>query len=106
MIKYLETGELPADSKRAREFALTKSQYALVDDVLYHVERDKSLRIIPSLACREKLFHEAHDGVYGGHLKENKISGELGRHYWWPGMYSDIVKWCRACLVCATRRSG
>ena len=42
----------------------TKSQYALVDGVLYFVERDKSLRIIPPITYREKLFHEAHDGVF------------------------------------------
>ena len=31
------------------------------------------------------------------------MHGKLGKHYWWPGMRGDIVKWCRACLVCATR---
>ena len=68
--------------------------------------KDKSLRAIPPKACREKLFHEAHDGVFGGHLKANKIIGELGKHYWWPGMSSDVIKWCQACLVCATRCLG
>ena len=106
LICYLETGTLPPDEKKDREFALKKSQYALVDGVLYFVERDKSLRIIPPKANREKLFHECHDGVFGGHLRENKVHGELGKHYWWPGMRGDIIKWCRACLVCATRHVG
>ena len=106
LICYLETGTLPPDEKKAREFALTKSQYALVDGVLYLVEWEKSLKIIPPKACREKLSHECHDGAFGGHLRENKVHGELGKHYWWSGMRGDIVKWCRACLVCATRHVG
>lgn len=93
-------GDLPSDQKRARELALTKCQYKLVDNILYCVAKDKSLRVIP---C---LFHEAHDGVFGGNLKANKIVGELGKHYWWPGMSSDIIKWCQACLVSATRHLG
>ena len=31
IVIYLETGELPMDEKRARELALTKSQYVLID---------------------------------------------------------------------------
>ena len=49
---------------------------------------------------------EVHDGVFGAHLKDRKIHGELAKHYWWPRMRSDIVKWCRGCLVCASRRVG
>ena len=53
---YLETRTLPPDEKKAPEFNLTKSQYTVVDGVLYFVEQDKSLRIIPPKACREKHF--------------------------------------------------
>lgn len=30
----------------------------------------------------------------------------LAKHYWWPGMRADILKWCRACLTCATHWIG
>ena len=35
IVEYLEKGELPADDKRARELALTKSQYTIADYFLY-----------------------------------------------------------------------
>ena len=35
IVEYLEKGELPADDKRARELALTKSQYMIADYFLY-----------------------------------------------------------------------
>ena len=47
-----------------------------------------------------------HAGVWGGHLKDDKIHGELAKRYMWPGMRSDIIKWCQACLVCASRQVG
>ena len=78
----------------------------MVDKVLYRVEPDKTLRVVVPESDRESLFHEAHSGKYGGHLREVKIHSRLSHHYWWPGMRQDIVKWCRTCLVCATRSVG
>ena len=46
------------DDKRAHELALAKSQYTLVDQVLYRVESDKTLSVI----------HESHGGRLGAHL--------------------------------------
>ena len=60
-----------------------------------HLEPDKTLRVVPPNMDRDKLFHEAHDGRFGGHLRYAKIHGQLGRHYWWPGMRRDIRDRCR-----------
>ena len=106
IIDYLETGTLPTDQKRAREVALVGSQYVLKDGTLYHLERDKTLRVVPPTSARRKLFDEAHAGAFGGHLRAGKIHSELGRHYWWPKMRADIFHWTRACLTCATRQPG
>ena len=67
---------------------------------------DKTLRIIPPVGNRQTLFAEAHGGAFGGHPRDAKVFGELAQHYWWPQMRSDILKWCRGCLVCAARRVG
>ncbi len=40
---YLEGDILPDDEAAARELALTKSQFEIVDGVLHHVEKDKTL---------------------------------------------------------------
>ena len=106
IIQYLEKQTLPVDEKKARELVLSESQYTLLDGILYHVESDKTLRIIPPQSRREELFQEAHGGMFGGHLRDAKIHGQLSKHYWWPGMRADILKWCRACLPCASRRVG
>ena len=106
IMEYLQAGTMPKDSKKARELILTQSQYEVVGGVLYHVEPDKTLRIIPPAGDRKQIFEEAHAGTFGGHLREAKIHGQLSKHYWWPRMRADITSWCRACLTCATRHVG
>ena len=103
---YLEDGELPRDEKKAKELVLGGSLYEVVDGILYHTELDESLCLIPPSCDRESLFQEVHNSTFGAHLKDTKIHGELSKHYWWLRVRSDIWKWCRSCLVCATRQPG
>ena len=106
IVHYLEEGTLPTDDKKARLLVLNKPQYTMVDQVLYHIATDKTLRIVPPQADRRKLFEGVHEGVFGGHLRDAKVYGTLSKHYWWPTMRADVVAWCRSCLTCATRRVG
>jgi len=64
------------------------------------------LRIIPPTQDREELFREAHGGVFGGHLRDAKVHSELAKHYLWPRMRQDIVKWCRGCITRASCCTG
>ena len=106
IMAYLQKRELPEEEKAARELVLGEPMYTVVDGVLYHVERDKTLRIIPPTADRRKLFLEAHEGPFSGHLREAKMYSQLSRYYWWWGMRKDISQWCRAYLVCAKHGIG
>ena len=106
IITYLESGDLPDCDKQAREITLSTPLYSMVDGILYRVLPDKSLRFVPPVVDRMKLFHEAHAGVFGAHLKGAKIHSQLYKHYWWPGMRSDITTWCRACLIGASHNVG
>ena len=106
IIRYLMDGELPADDQRARTLLLNQSDFTVLDGVLYRVEKDKTLKIVPPEIDRYQLFLEVHEGVFSGHLRQAKVHSQLNRHYWWPGMHRDIDTWCRACIKCAKRRVG
>ena len=103
---YLETGTLPEDDSEARKVALNIDAFDLVDGVLYH-----ECATTPGRWClavphdrREALIHEAHDGRFSGHFAEKKIFELLRRQYWWPGMRAAVRRYCRSCLVCASRK--
>lgn len=66
------------------------------------LRKDKAPRLVPPRLNRKKLFHDVHKGIYGGHLSDAKIHGEMAKHYWWPGMCAAIVSWCQECITCAT----
>ena len=66
----------------------------------------KPLRVIPPECDRRQFLDEVHGGAFSGHLRDAKIDGELSKTYWWPKMQSDIIQWCWACLLCASRQVG
>ena len=81
IVDFLENCVLPDDDKKARELLLSRSQYCLMDDVLYYVVADKTLRLVPPISDCEQLFEEAHSGPFGAHLREAKVHGQLSKYY-------------------------
>ena len=55
---------------------------------------------------RAALMKEAHQGRFAGHLAGKKVYDRLRRHIWWKGMKNDVSTFCKACLVCASRKGG
>ena len=104
LLKYLQSGILPPDDKKARELILGKTRYVIIEDVLYHLSADKSLQIVLPKEERMAVFREVHQGRFSGHLRDAKIHSQLGKAYWWPNMHKDIISWCRTCEVCASRQ--
>ena len=106
IVDYICDGTLPEDEKEARHLILSSQKFTVLDGILYHIEADKTLRVVVPETDIEHLFNEAHAGTFGAHLRGAKIHSQLSRHYWWPKMRADIERWCRSCLVCATRHFG
>ena len=106
IIDFQEEGVLPSDDKKARELLLSRAQYHMEEGVLYYVETDKALCLIPPAGDSKHLFEEAYSGKFGAHLRDAKVHGELSKHYWWPRMKANISEWCQGCLVCAARQPG
>ncbi|XP_063868206.1 uncharacterized protein LOC135104608 [Scylla paramamosain] len=43
-------------------------------------------------------------GVTSGHLGEKKTLCRLRQRFYWVGMRSDVIEWCRACDVCSGKK--
>ena len=46
-------------------------------------------------------MEENHSGPMAGHFSGEKLYKSLVKHWWWPGMYSDVTKHCTSCPQCA-----
>ena len=81
--------------------------FVLIDGVLHFVEKGGGRRriAVPS-HLRQNILQEYHGGVYSGHFASSKLYGAMSRRWWWPGMYKDVVEFCRSCPDCAVVTGG
>ena len=103
---YLSNGTLPEEERLARKAVLESRHFDLLDGVLHHENPHspgKWCLAVP-VSLRLPLLEDAHGGLFAGHLGEKRVYDRLRRSYWWQGMRSDVRKYCRSCLTCATRR--
>lgn len=52
--------------------------------------------VVPS-HLRQQVLADHHRSAMGGHFAGKKIYGALVRHWWWDGMYKDILHFARNC---------
>ena len=51
---------------------------------------------------REQVLRENHDSKQAGHLGMEKTYARIAENYFWPGMYSETLKYVKECDTCQT----
>ena len=105
-LDYLDQGLVPQNQRIAQRLAAERLCYETVDGVLFRVEKDGTLKLIPPASCREQLIVDLHGGVTGAHLGAEKTLGRVRTHYWWENVRRDVYTHCNSCSVCRSRKSG
>ena len=52
------------------------------------------------------MLEENHRNLVGGHFSADKLYRSLVKHWWWDGMYADVVQFVRSCPECAVSTGG
>ncbi|VDO31177.1 unnamed protein product [Haemonchus placei] len=70
----------------------------------HHGQPSHPLLVVPQTL--QPLVFSAHhsSALSGGHMGWRKTLAKILRKYYWPSVYSDIHKWCDACMTCQMRR--
>lgn len=55
---------------------------------------------------RRKFIKVCHESKVAGHFYSWKTVLRLKRHFCWVGLATDVQIWCKACHVCATRKTA
>lgn len=55
--------------------------------------------VVPSI-YRSHVLSLAHDSQWSGHLGVTKTYQHILKHFYWPGLRSDVTVHCRSCHVC------
>ena len=100
----LQQNQVPSDPDKARKLVAKASQFILIDGVLMFLDhtREDRKRIAVPQHLREKIMRESHGGKYSGHFAGPKLYKTLSQQWWWSGMYSDALSYCKRCPECAT----
>ena len=61
---------------------------------------DVVLQVVVPNPFRHQVLSLAHDQAWSGHLGITKTYNRVLRHFFWPGLKSEVVKFCRTCHVC------
>ena len=85
-------------------------QLSVQDGVLwrYCIQPDDGrgwLQLVVPHQLRAEILKEAHEGVSGGHLGQDKTLYRLKEIFYWPGHFNDVRDWCLTCQACATRKT-
>ena len=55
--------------------------------------------VVPT-PLRQQVLSLAHDPAWSGHLGITKTYNRVLRNFFWPGLKSDVVQYCKTCHVC------
>ena len=70
------------------------------------VKTSTVLRLVAPLPIRRQIFKQIHQARTGGHQGINNTISVVRRHFFWPGLYSDVRRWCQQCEGCARAKTG
>ena len=56
--------------------------------------------IVVPKSYRHEILSIAHESPMSGHLGINKIYHKIINHFYWPGLKSDVSKYCKTCHTC------
>ena len=57
-------------------------------------------QIVVPQSYRPEILSMAHETPLAGHLGVNKTYNKMAKHFHWPRMKGDVVKFCRSCHTC------
>ena len=63
------------------------------------------LQLIVPQPLRSDIVKEAHQGISGGHLGQEKTLHRIKQRFYWPGYFNDVRNWCASCHSCTTRKT-
>ncbi|GJU46302.1 reverse transcriptase domain-containing protein [Tanacetum coccineum] len=99
--KYLLSGLLPKDRKKARKIRVKASQYKLIKGGLY-----KNSYLTPRLRCigpsqSDNIIKEIHEGSCGFNMEPRfMVVRVMKQGYYWPSMHRDATRIIQDCMQC------
>lgn len=89
-----------------RQWDLLKIVNGLLFRELHDNNGSISLQLVAPKPIRFQIMQQLHNSRTAGHLGREKTLSKVRSRFYWPGMSTDIARWCQTCIVCARAKSG
>ena len=76
-------------------------QLTVINGLLYRMFKEPNKDqhwfqlVVPQEHC-SRILAALHEGVAGGHLRQEKTFSRVKECFYWPGYWSDTCNWCQA----------
>lgn len=81
--------------------SLTTESYLLRGGVLYHKSEGGAVeQLVVPQSLRDKVLTLGHAIPWAGHLGKIKTLERIANKFYWPGLYTEVQKFCASCPVC------
>ena len=95
------------DKKEVKTVGESKSWFWVENDILRRSFSNPKVNcgnpvqqvVVPS-GLRNKVMALAHDSILGGHLGTKRTVDKVLSNFFWPGVGSDVKRYCRSCGIC------
>ena len=57
-------------------------------------------QVVVPQPLRQQVMNVAHSSILGGHLGVKKTTDKITSNLYWPGIHSDITRFCQSCDIC------
>ena len=57
-------------------------------------------QVVVPQPLRQQVMNVAHSSILGGHLGVKKTTDKITSNFYWPGIHSDITRFCQSCDIC------
>lgn len=71
----------------------------------YHRNVYREQLILPQ-QHRQKVVHQAHDMLFGGHFAKKKTRAKIEAYFWWPSIAKDVTYYVKTCETCQRKRNA
>ncbi|XP_074662740.1 uncharacterized protein LOC141915195 [Tubulanus polymorphus] len=58
------------------------------------------MQVVVPKSHRSKVMAVAHESPMSGHMAAGRTKDRVREHFYWPGVDSDIIRFCRSCDIC------
>ena len=99
--RFLKTGALPDEPKKARLITFRARSMLIDEGVLYWMDEKANKRAVVPHHLRQQILEQAHGGRMAGHFAVKRTYQSLVKVWWWEGMYTDVKAYCSNCPQCA-----